>query len=94
MTINKVEKPFYIKKGSSLKDLATQLKKENIIADVSSFIQIGEYKGMDENKIALGKYLIAPNTKVKDLLNGFKINSRGNGNAEVEVTVTFNNCKE
>ena len=63
LTINKVEKPFYIKKRTSLKDLATQLKNENIIADVSSFIQIGEYKGMDENKIALGKYLYSPKYK-------------------------------
>ncbi|RCL75913.1 MAG: endolytic transglycosylase MltG [Flavobacteriales bacterium] len=92
-TINKEEKSFYIQKRTNLNDLATQLKKENIIDDETAFIQIGEYKGMDENKIALGKYIIAPNTKIKDLLNGFKINSKGNGNAEVEVTVTFNNCK-
>jgi UPF0755 protein len=93
VTINKTEKPFFIKEKISLKELASQLKKEKIIDDEEAFIEIGIYKGLDKNKIALGKYIIAPNTKVKDLLNGFKINSRGNGNAEVEVTITFNNCK-
>lgn len=93
VTINKTEKPFFIKEKTSLKELAAQLKKEKIIDDEEAFIEIGKYKGLDKNKIALGKYIIAPNTKVKDLLNGFRINSKGNGNAEVEVTITFNNCK-
>ena len=92
-TINKTEAVFLIDKKSTLKNLATKLKKENIIDDEEAFIEIGRYKGLDENKIALGKYVIAPATKIKDLLNGFTLNSKGNGNAEVEVTITFNNCK-
>lgn len=92
-TINKTDAVFLIDKKSTLKNLATKLKKENIIDDEEAFIEIGRYKGLDENKIALGKYVIAPATKIKDLLNGFTLNSKGNGNAEVEVTITFNNCK-
>ena len=92
-TINKTAAVFLIDKKYSLKNLATKLKKEKIIDDEEAFIEVGRYKGLDENKIALGKYVIAPATKIKDLLNGFTLNSKGNGNAEVEVTITFNNCK-
>ncbi|MDG2153944.1 MAG: endolytic transglycosylase MltG, partial [Crocinitomicaceae bacterium] len=92
-TINKKETVFLIDKKSTLKQLASKLKEEKIIDDEEAFIEIGRYKGLDENKIALGKYVISPSTTIKDLLNGFTINSKGNGNAEVEVTITFNNCK-
>ena len=92
-TINKKETVFFIDKKSSLKELAEKLKAEKIIENTDALIEIGDYKGLDENKIALGKYIIAPGTKIKDLLNGFTINSKGNGNAEVEVIITFNNCK-
>ena len=92
-TINKNEASFYILKETNLEQLASELKKNGIIDDTESFIAVGEYKDLSAKKIALGKYIIAPNTKIKDLLNGFKINSKGNGNGEVEVEVTFNACR-
>ena len=92
-TINKNEASFYILKETNLEQLAAELKKNGIIDDTESFIAVGEYKDLSAKKIALGKYIIAPNTKIKDLLNGFKINSKGNGNGEVEVEVTFNSCR-
>ena len=92
-TVNKDEVSFYILKETNLEQLASELKKKGIIEDTESFIDVGEYKNLSAKKIALGKYIIAPNTKIKDLLNGFKINSKGNGNAEVEVKVTFSSCR-
>lgn len=91
-TLNNTEKSFFIKGVTNLNQLSSQLKNAGIINNLDEFVKIGEYKGMNSKNIALGKYLIAPNTKIKDLLNGFKINAKGNGNAEVEVTVRFNNC--
>ncbi len=93
-TINKETKEFYIKSFSTLNYLCEDLEYEGIIDDAESFMSVAAYKGMNKENIALGKYIIKPNTPYKDLLNGFKLNNAGNGNAEVEVDVTFNNCRD
>ncbi|MES2799710.1 MAG: endolytic transglycosylase MltG [Bacteroidota bacterium] len=84
---------FYIKKSISLKELATELVEKGVLENDKSFLKVGEYKGLNEKSIALGKYEIAPGTQIRNLLNGFTLNAAGNGNAEVEVNVTFNNCR-
>ncbi|MGB0933630.1 MAG: endolytic transglycosylase MltG [Lishizhenia sp.] len=91
-TVNKNQIDFYIKKTSTLADLAENLIENKIIDDAATFVAIGEYKELTPQRIALGKYQIKPKTPLKTLLNGFTINSKGNGNAEVEVTSTFNIC--
>ena len=93
VTLNNSTKAFFIDDYTDLMELADKLKKDGFIDDIESFIEIGEYKNLNAEKIALGKYMIEPRTTFKDLLNGFTINKRGNGNAEVEVKVSFNNCK-
>lgn len=80
------------KKGLSF--LAEDLVKKKVVSSSSDLIKIGEYKNLNEQRLASGKYLIEPKTSLKTLLNGFTKNSAGNGNAEVEVEVTFNNCKD
>ncbi len=92
-TVNTTKKEFFIDHQTSLKALAQKLKIQGFIQDIKLFVEIGEYKKLSAENIALGKYIIEPDTKIKDLLNGFTINRRGNGNAEVEVKVSFNNCK-
>ena len=92
-TVNTTKKEFFIDHQTSLKALAQKLKIQGFIQDTKLFVEIGEYKKLSAENIALGKYIIEPGTKIKDLLNGFTINRRGNGNAEVEVKVSFNNCK-
>lgn len=84
---------FYVSKRLTLNELATELSSKNIIDDTEAFIEIGEYKGLTPENIALGKYRFEPNTQYRTLLNGFKLNDLGNGNGEVEVEVSFNNCK-
>jgi UPF0755 protein len=91
-TVNNSETSFFIKKEMDLKELAELLKQQGVIDDLEAFIAVGEYKGLTKNNIALGKYTIAPGTKYRNLLNGFKKNSSGNGNAEVEVSIIFTNC--
>lgn len=93
-SINASQQAFYISGAIELNDLAYQLVKEKLIDDASSFISVGEYKGLNSQTIAAGKYLIEPGTNYRGLLNGFTKNSNGNGNAEVEVEVTFNNCRD
>jgi len=92
-TENQEDKAFYLNKSVELNALADLLEKEGLISSKSDFVKVGNYKSMNAENIALGKYIIAPGTSYRNLLNGFKMNAAGNGNAEVEVEVTFNNCK-
>jgi UPF0755 protein len=93
-SINEKSVEFFIKKPTDLNELATSLQEQGIIDDSKAFISVGDYKGLNKDKIALGKSMIASGTNFRSLLNGFTINSNGNGNAEVEVEVTFNNCRD
>lgn len=92
-SFNKSVVEFYITKPMTLVELAKELNIQQVIDDEEAFIEIGEYKGLTKENIALGKYRFEPKTQYRTLLNGFKRNELGNGNGEVEVEVTFNNCK-
>ena len=81
-----------IDNSNSLEDIANMLVEKKVIDDVESFLSLAEYKGLDNSEIGSGMYSIDPNTSYRALLNGFTLNSAGNGNAEIEVEVTFNNC--
>lgn len=85
---------FFFDANSDLKGLAEQLEKAKIIDDKAAFLKVGEYKNLNKERLASGKYIIEPGTNYKTILNGFTKNSNGNGNAEVEVEVTFNNCRD
>ena len=94
-TTNHSAQVFYLPTGTDLAQLVEMLEKEGLISnDKQSLINVGEYKKLDEKRIAPGKYVIQPSTDFKTLLNGFTKNSLGNGNFEVEVNVTFNNCRD
>ena len=93
-TDNGEKQTFFITKTISLQKLAEELKEKGIIKDMKGLISVGDFKGLNSNNIALGKYVIEPGVSYKNLLNGFTLNSNGNGNAEVEVQVTFNNCRD
>ena len=92
-TTNSENIPFLISSPTSPEALATQLEKAGLITDKAAFLKVASYKNLNKNRIALGMYEIQPHTSFRTLLNGFTINAAGNGNAEVEVPVTFNNCK-
>lgn len=93
-SVNQTEVFFNFNANVGLEGLAHELKEQNIIDDAEAFISVGEYKDLDSNKLASGRYQIKSSTSYKDLLNGFTLNSNGNGNAEIEVNVTFNNCRD
>ena len=92
-TTNSENIAFLISSPTSPEALATQLEKEGLITDKEAFLKVASYKNLNKNRIAVGMYEIQPHTSFRTLLNGFTINSAGNGNAEIEVPVTFNNCK-
>jgi UPF0755 protein len=93
-TINEKSMDFYFNANIGLEGLATKLYNEKFIDDKEALIKVGEYKKLNSNKLASGKYSITSGTNFRALLNGFTKNSAGNGNAEVEVEVTFNNCRD
>ena len=91
-TLNSKNQTFYILKSIHLDSLSLALVEKGIIDDQDLFHAVGKYKGISARNIALGKYVITPNMSYSSLLNGFKLNRLGNGNGELEVKVTFNNC--
>jgi len=93
-TSNSATVDYFIKAPISVEELAADLQKQGIIDNVDAFVKVAEYKGLTKEKIALGKYNIEAGTQYRTLLNGFTLNSAGNGNGEVEVSVTFNNCRD
>lgn len=93
-TANTEKVEFFISTPMDAKSLASELSKLKIITNENALLKVAEYKGLTKEKIALGKYIIEPNTEYRTILNGFTLNSAGNGNGEVEVDVTFNNCRD
>lgn len=93
-TENKKVVEFYFDATKGLKGLADQLETEKIIDKKDALLKVGEYKKLTAERLASGKYMIEPGTSYRTLLNGFTKNAAGNGNAEVEVEVTFNNCRD
>ena len=92
-TKNTKDTSFFITEKMSLESLAKSLKALGFVSSENGILTLGEYKNLNESRIAIGKYIIKPNTSLRDLLNGFTINNNGNGNAEVEVDVVVPNVR-
>ncbi|PWH87197.1 endolytic transglycosylase MltG [Brumimicrobium oceani] len=92
-SLNTEKTSFYIPTGTGIEELKNLLLNHKIIDDADAFQAVLDYKEFQDNKVGSGKYIIDPNTKYNTLINGFTLNSLGNGNKEVEVEITFNNCQ-
>lgn len=92
-TINSSDAILYVPSNITINELTQLLINEKIIDDSSSFHAVLTYKEFTNERIGSGKYIIEPKTDYNMLVNGFSKNSLGNGNKEVEVEVTFNNCR-
>lgn len=79
--------------SQTLEQIAAHFESKGVLKNTKSFIHLAEYKSLTNSKLGSGMYEIQPRTSIRTLLNGLTLNSSGNGNAEVEVAVTFNNCK-
>jgi UPF0755 protein len=72
----------------SLEDIAADLKKAGVISDTDEFLAMAKSKELTIDKVEPGMYDFPAGTSYRDLLNSLR-----SGNFEVEVVVTFNNCK-
>lgn len=92
-TINNKTVSFVLNNKESLEQIASNLVKNGILNNAKSFLSVANYKKLINSKLGSGMYQIQAHTSLRTLLNGFTMNTAGNGNAEVEVSVIFNNCK-
>jgi UPF0755 protein len=88
-TLNSKEVIFIIEPNSSVKSLASKLKKKKIIEDEEQFISKSKENGLSDQTLAYGKFRIRPQTKLKDLIFGFTKDKNGNGNKEELVNVNI-----
>ncbi len=72
----------------SLEEIAGDLKKAGVISDTDQFLSMAKSKELTIDKVEPGMYDFPAGLSYRDLLNSLK-----SGNHEVEVVVTFNNCK-
>ena len=93
-TINDTETRLLIREDPSVNELVEMLHAKKIIADMEEAKSIAEDLHLKDNELEGGKYIIAPKTKVKDLLLGFKRQSNGRGRDEKLVNVIFNTCRD
>jgi UPF0755 protein len=87
-TSNDKEARVIIDNRHSLEEIAAELEKAGVIKDVDAFLSMAKYKEVTIEKIEPGLYAFPANTSYRTLLNSLQ-----SGNFEVEVVVTFNNCK-
>lgn len=87
-TSNDKETRVIIDNRHSLKEIADELEKAGVIKDVDAFLSMAENKHVTIENIEPGMYAFPAHTSYRDLLNSLK-----SGSFEVEVVVTFNNCK-
>lgn len=93
-TINKTEARLLLSEDPTLDELADILHAKQIIADREQFIGVAKEIGVENNDLEGGKYVIAPGTKLEDLIRGFERGSDGRGRNEVLVNVIFNSCRD
>lgn len=87
-TINTTEKQIAVDNRLSIEEIAAFFKKEQLIDDTESFLYIANLKGLTSKTLEAGMYAVPAKTSYRDLCNAML-----SGSMEVEVVVTFNNCK-
>lgn len=77
----------------TVQSISLLLQQNGVIDQAPLFELVGNQKGMNQRNIAPGKYIIAPRTAYRHIWNGFTKNANNNGNAELTVQVSFENCR-
>lgn len=78
---------YYIKTGTNLDVLASDLESKGIIKSKKDFLWLAEKKSFNDAKVKAGKYKFESGWTNNDLINHLRV-----GN-EIEVNVTFNNTR-
>ena len=87
-TANSKTERIAIDAGLSVQQITKLLNEKGIVSKPEAFLELAEYKGLNTKKFEPGMYEIPASTSYRSLVNGLS-----SGNMEVEVNVTFNNCK-
>jgi UPF0755 protein len=68
--VNYSGEDYYLKipTGSTFEDMVEILKKEDILSDVESFVELAKYREFDE-KVQPGRYFIKPNSSNYELID-------------------------
>jgi len=93
-TINDAEARILLREDPSVDELVEILHAKKIIADMEEAKTIAADLNLKDNELEGGKYIIAPKSKVKDVLLGFKRQTNGRGKDEQLVNVIFNSCRD
>ena len=72
----------------TLAQVGALLQEKKVIDDVDFFLSVAESKGLTDKNIEPGMHAFPAGTSYKDVCNALK-----SGAFEIEVVVTFNNCK-
>jgi len=93
-TINTTEVRVLLKEDPDLNSLLETLHGKKVIANIEDAREIALELGLKDGQLAGGKYVIAPKSKIKEVLDGFKKGENGLGKKEVLVNVYFNSCRD
>ncbi len=93
-SINKTEVKVLLREDPNLDELLETLHAKKVIADIDEAKEIAAEINLKGDALEGGKYIIAPQTKLEDLLLSFQRGKDGRGKGEVLVNVIFNNCRD
>ncbi|GAB5418572.1 MAG: hypothetical protein Crog4KO_03290 [Crocinitomicaceae bacterium] len=93
-SINKTEVKVLLREDPNLDELLETLHAKKVIADIDEAKELAAEINLKGDELEGGKYIIAPQTKLKDLLLAFQRGKDGRGKGEVLVNVIFNNCRD
>jgi UPF0755 protein len=93
-TTNTTEVRILFDSDPTFNELIDLLVEKEVVKDGKELREIAASEKMDTTSFAGGKYVVLTQTRLKNLLEGFRKGEDGNGNAEVMVNVIFNNCRD
>lgn len=93
-TINTTETRILLGEDPTIDELANVLHAKKIIADKEELKALAAELQLKDGDLEGGKYIIAPQSKLENLLLGFKRGKNGRGRDEILVNVIFNNCRD
>ncbi|MCR9173245.1 MAG: endolytic transglycosylase MltG [bacterium] len=93
-TINTVEQRLLFEKDPTMEELIDALHAKKIIADKEEIRSLVKELNLTEDQLEGGKYVILPETTLRNLMLGFQRGENGRGKDEVLVNVIFNTCRD
>lgn len=93
-SINKTEVKVLLREDPNIDQLLETLHAKQVIADIEEAKELAAELNLKDDELEGGKYIIAPQTKLKDVLLAFQRGKDGLGKGELRVNVIFNTCRD